>query len=176
MSLRQPLQKSYPDPEPIREGNPGDGRQSFLLVRAAPRVCAIPVSSVVETMRPLPIQAVQGMPEYVAGVAIIRGQTVPVVRLATLLGDSGAAVLGRLVSIRVDGRQVALGVEAVIGVRRFDPSAVRSMPPLLQNAASEVIAGIGSVDGELLLVLQASRLLPADTCDELDGHQDELRS
>lgn len=40
-------------------------------------------------MRPLPVAAVAGAPDFVAGVAIIRGDAVPVVDAARLLTGEG---------------------------------------------------------------------------------------
>jgi purine-binding chemotaxis protein CheW len=111
------------------------------------------------------------MPRYVDGVAIIRGRTVPVIRLACLLQAESAVEPTRLVVARVDGRQVAIGVDAVIGVFSLDRSILRSVPPLLKDASPELIASIGNLDGELLIVLQASRILPDELWSSLEAVQ-----
>jgi purine-binding chemotaxis protein CheW len=66
-------------------------RQSTLLCRVRERLCALPLAHVVETMRPLPIEPLGGMPGFVQGIAIIRGAPVPVVDAGALLGSAGAA-------------------------------------------------------------------------------------
>jgi purine-binding chemotaxis protein CheW len=176
MNDSAPSPKLQSDPEPTGERQESEGRRPFLLVRTASLVCAIPVASVVETMRPLPVQSVRGTPEYVAGVAMIRGRTVPVIRLAALLGGESRGPAARFVVVRVDDRQVALAVEVVIGVSHFESSAIRRMPPLLQSAPPELIAGMGNLDNELLLVLQASRLVSAELWDALAAHENRRGS
>jgi chemotaxis signal transduction protein len=50
-----------------------------LVVMVGTRACAIPLHHVAETLRPLPIQSVAGMPNFVRGVSVIRGTPTPVV-------------------------------------------------------------------------------------------------
>jgi chemotaxis signal transduction protein len=53
---------------------------------------------------------------------------------------------------------MALAVDSVVGVRPIRAGALHALPPLLRDSA--VIAAIGVLDAQLLVVLQASRLLP----------------
>jgi purine-binding chemotaxis protein CheW len=69
----------------------------FILLQASSRICAIPLTHVVETMRPLPVRGFSGSPEFVAGIAIIRGRATAVVDLGKLLGERGSDLLGRYV-------------------------------------------------------------------------------
>jgi len=114
----------------------------------------------VETMRPLPVEPVPDLPPFVLGVALIRGVAVPVIDAARLLGAAGSALPTRYVTLRVGERQVALAVCAVIGVRLVSGAALADIPPLLNDAHAGTVAAIGTLDAELLLVLQASRLVP----------------
>ena len=45
-------------------------------------------------------------------------------------------------------------------VRPADRSRIKDLPPLLRDATGEVIAAVGTLDAELLLVLQSGRLVP----------------
>jgi purine-binding chemotaxis protein CheW len=130
-----------------------------LICRVLDRVCALPLASVIETMRPLPIEPLPGVPRPVAGVALIRGATVPVVDLGWVLSEKASSPT-RFVTMHVDGRQVALAVESVVGVRAIPDGALRELPPLLQDASSQAIAAIGTLDAELLVVLGGGRLVP----------------
>src|SRR5882724_8841487 len=90
-----------------------------LAIRLGARICAVPVSDVVEIMRPLPIEALSGPLDGVRGLSVIRGEPVPVIDLGTLLGASGCSVCTRFIAIRVGGRRIALAVDAVLGIREF---------------------------------------------------------
>jgi purine-binding chemotaxis protein CheW len=135
------------------------GTERNLLVRVQTRVCAVPLMHVVETMRPLPLQPIAGMPSFVRGVSIIRGVPTPVVDLGVVLGVLGG-IAGRLVTLRLGSRQVALSVDAVLGVRDLDWSTIHELPPLLRGAPQDIIEAIGMLDDEVLMVLRAGWELP----------------
>jgi purine-binding chemotaxis protein CheW len=133
--------------------------EGCLLCRVGESRVALPLVHLVETMRPMAIEPVPQMPPFVSGVAIIRGAPVPVVDSATLLGASPVPP-GRWVTLRVADRCVALAVEGVEGVMDLSRAAFDALPPLLADAGTDVVAALGTLDAQLLVVLQISRLLP----------------
>jgi purine-binding chemotaxis protein CheW len=145
------------------------GSRLALLVRTGSRAAALPLENVAETMRPLPVEAVAGMPGCMRGLALIRGLPVPVIHLGSLLGAEEGATTTRLVTLRVGDRRVALEVDAVLGVRELDPALLQELPLLLRGASAGVVEAIGTLDAELLLVLKASRLVPAEVWQALAG-------
>jgi purine-binding chemotaxis protein CheW len=144
------------------------GRDVVVVCRARDLLVALAAQDVVETMRPQPIQPLASVPAFVLGVAIIRGVPVPVVDAGALLGAVGAPRPTRLVTIRTGGRQVALAVEEVLGVRALARGPVHDLPPLLTRAGADTIAAIASLDAQLLMVLQATRLMPPTVWDLLE--------
>lgn len=136
----------------------------YLLCRAGARLCALPIEQVLETMRPLTIEplaasdaAAAGLP--LLGLARVRGQSVPVVDLAALL-EQVPRPAERFVLLRVDGRCVALAVGAVLGVRAL--TLAETLPPLLGTVARRSVEALAWLDDQLLLTLDAARLLPPD--------------
>src|SRR5579863_6492185 len=132
-----------------------------LLVRAATHICALNLSHVIEVMRPLPVAQLTGAPEMVCGLAVIRGNPVPVVVLARLFG-TGTSAPGRFVVVRAGEKQVALAVDEVLGIRRFRASASQSMPPLLRDAAAGMVTAIGALDSDLMFVLNTAGIVPPE--------------
>jgi purine-binding chemotaxis protein CheW len=130
-----------------------------LLVRAGSRVCALPLASVIETMRPLPVETVRGAPPLVLGLAIVRGTPVPVVDLAALIGVEERGVATRFVSLRAGARTVVLAVDSVMGVRELDRGELQQVAPLLGPSVVEVVQAVGALDRDLLMVLDAGRTL-----------------
>ena len=130
-----------------------------LVVRVQTRVCAVPLMHVVETMRPLPVESISGVPSFVRGVSIIRGVPTPVVDLGAVLGAPGGTT-ERFVTLRLGDRQVALSVDAVLGVRDVGLSAIQELPPLLRGASKDVVEAIGTLDEQFLMVLRAGWELP----------------
>jgi purine-binding chemotaxis protein CheW len=138
-----------------------------LAVRVGAGICAVPISDVVEIMRPLPIEAWSGAPDVVRGLSVIRGAPVPVVDLRTLLGASSDCPCTRFVAIRVGERRVALSVDAVLGIREFAPALRTQMPPLLSDACTELVEAVGALDTELFMVLKACSIVPETVWDSL---------
>ncbi len=133
----------------------------ILVVAVQTRVCALPLVQVIETMRPLPIEPIAGLPSFVQGISIVRGVPIPVVDLALLLGMS-RGVSGRFVTLRLGERQVALSVDAVLGIQDLDGSTIQKLPPLLPETSKDVIEAIGTLDAQLLFVLRAGWELPEE--------------
>jgi len=140
----------------------GESEIRFLLVRAQGWTCALPLAEVLETLRPLPVSPVAGVPPFVRGVSIVRGEPTAVISLATLLGGTAAHEPRRFVLLRLPERRVALEVDEVLGLRGLDASALDAVPPLLQGAAAGHLEVLGTLDGQLLGALRTARLLPAE--------------
>lgn len=144
------------------------GTSLSLLCRVRTRWCALPLAQVIETMRPLPIDPLPGAPSFVLGLAVIRGVPVPVLDAARLLGAPEGHTT-RFITIRTGDRQVAFAVDDVVGTRMIPDSDLQALPPLLREACAKAVAAIGSLDAELLLVLNHARLVSEDLWAKLDA-------
>jgi purine-binding chemotaxis protein CheW len=140
-----------------------------LLFSIGARFCALPIEHVVETMRPLPVEAISGAPDIVSGVAVVRGVPLPVIDGAALLGDARTTAPGRFITVRVGERRAVLAVHSIQGVRLLPTTSLHELAPLLRDAAAEIVAKIGALDARLLLVLQTMRLLPESLWRSLDA-------
>ena len=131
-----------------------------LVCRVHTMRAAFPLRHVVETMRPLRVEALAGGPLFVRGLSVIRGVATPVVDLGTLLGSGEQAAPTRFVTLRVGDRRVAVAVDAVEGIRDLPSQVADELPPLLKDASAGVIAAVGILDAELTMVLAAARIIP----------------
>jgi purine-binding chemotaxis protein CheW len=132
-----------------------------LLSRVGTRTCAVPVELICETMRPLPIEPMAGMPSFVLGVSVVRGTPVPVIDAARMLGAAADALPpGRFVSMRIGARVAVLAVDAVLGVRDITRGSLDELPPLMGEASTDVVEAIGMLDSGLLLILRSGRIVP----------------
>lgn len=144
-------------------------QSAALFFRAHAYLCAVPLLHVLETMRPLPVAELKGMPGFVLGLSLIRGSPIPVVDVASFLGGSQDRQITRFVTLRINcGRRIALAVGEVLGIREIGQALLQEMPPLLQGAGSDTIEAICSLDAEILIVLQASKILSEEIWQSLD--------
>ncbi len=135
------------------------GLNQALIARVGALTCAIPIEHVVETMRPLPVDPVADAVPYVLGLAVIRGEPTLVIDTARLL-STVRVTPSRFVIVRAGARKVALTFDEVRGVQGFG-ATLQGMPPLAASttAVGAVIRAIAAVDAELVVVLEAARLV-----------------
>jgi purine-binding chemotaxis protein CheW len=147
---------------------PAPSIRQVLLVRAGERACAIPLTSVAETMRPLSIEPMPGTPAFVRGVSMIRGVPTPVLDLNTLLNNGAVSPsYGRLVTLKVEERRIALGVDEVLGVKHLAATELGELPPLFRDSSAAGIDALSADDAELVVVLRAARLVPDSVWERL---------
>lgn len=147
---------------------------SFLICRSASRLCAFRLQDVAETMRPLPVDAIPAMPDFLLGVALIRGAVVPVVDVAKLVGGVTGARPERFVTVNVGERRVTFAVQNVLGVRELNALAMAEIPLLLHEIDTNSIAAITTLDAKLLLVLQGARVITEEIWAALDSEVPQL--
>jgi chemotaxis signal transduction protein len=75
----------------------------------------------------------------------------------------------RMVTLKIDDRLVAAVVESVVGVHSIGRDRLNRLPPLLQDAAGEVVSAVGTLDSELLLFLHSARIAPVDLLADTAG-------
>lgn len=122
--------------------------------------CALPLSGVIETLRPLPLQPLATAPGFVMGACVIRGEALPVVDLAQVLGVVAGTSPAGFVVARAGTHKVALAVDAITGIEHVMADTLDSVPPLLAGARSEAIAALATLDSEFLVVLESARIVP----------------
>ncbi len=132
---------------------------SALVFRAGALLCALRLGEVIETMRPLATHPLAGTPGYVSGICIMRGIPTLVVDVARLLGG-GTAEVTRFVAVRSERGPVAFATGEIQGVRPVaaDPDARHEN--LLGDAPARLVAAVGTIDAEPVLLLQSMRLVP----------------
>ncbi len=143
-----------------------------LLCRVGTRVYGIRLDQVVETMRPLPIEPLAGVPPFVLGLSILRGAPVPVIDLAGLLGTTSSMRSTRFVAVRAGDRQAVLTVESVVGVAALPERTLGALPPLVRDVPAQAIETIGNLDEGMLFVLKAARIVPDSVWKSLDEQHD----
>jgi purine-binding chemotaxis protein CheW len=152
---------NHPPPTVQDRNHQTDVSAAFLICRVRSRLCAVPLEHVSETMRPLPVEPLAGMPLFVLGLSVVRGTPMPVIDAARMLGEADTSCPARFVSLRIGARGAVLAVDSVLGVRAVAGDSVAALPPLLVDASTEVVEAVGMLDSHLLLVLRSGRIVPA---------------
>jgi len=132
---------------------------AILVARAGAHRCALPAQEVVEIMRRQPVRMISPLAGFIEGLAVIRGEAVPVVSLARLFDPVATETTGRFISVRIGHRRVALAVSEVLGMRQLPARQIAALPPLLGAVEQSAVAGLEVLDHQLLLVLNCTRLI-----------------
>jgi purine-binding chemotaxis protein CheW len=128
-----------------------------LVFRAGSLLCALSLDAVIETMRPLPTRPLAGTPPFVRGISILRGVPTPVLDVARLLAGEDAGI-DRYITVRTEHGPVAFATGTVLGIR----ATPRGGPAVYPGVSSRLVAGVGTLDDQPLLLLQSMRVLPED--------------
>lgn len=147
------------------EADPAAGGSTALVVfLVGGQHLALPVAAVEEVLRlPEALTPVPRAPGFVEGVLGLRGEVLPVIDLRRRLGLDAPPRSGRerILVPRLGGVRAGFLVDAVIGVQRV-PEACLSPAPDLARDRAEVVGQVAHLDGRLVLVLDADRLLDRD--------------
>lgn len=100
-------------------------------------------------------------PPWIKGVINLRGTIVPVVdlRIRFRLGEPTYDAFTVMIILNVSGRVVGMVVDSVSDVTQLNPETVRPAPELGSNLDSRYIAGMGTVDERMLILLDIERLM-----------------
>jgi purine-binding chemotaxis protein CheW len=116
---------------------------------------ALPVTAVLEIAEFGQVTPVPGAPSGVLGVRNLRGQVIPVIDLATMLGLAPDGESERIVVADDGSRRAALAVTATMDVGELGAATEEVESPYLSGAVLVDGALVGIVDVEALLAAVA---------------------
>ena len=140
----------------------------FVTLGAADEVFAIPVGQVQEILDLRPIARLPHAPASFLGLTDVRGHSVPVVDLRSLLGlmptepNQGTRIL--VLELELAGRRLRIGllVDRVFEVTGLDAATAEPAPDIGRRWHSDCIRGIGRRGGGFVVILDMPRLMGAD--------------
>lgn len=141
---------------------------SYVRMKVAAEAYAMPVEHVLEAAGLGRVRAVPGARRELLGIRTLRGQILPVIDLARLLGVHRTAPPTRLLVAEARGFRVGFAIDEVNGIgdlgdlAELGETGELGMPA--EGAESGLLAGATLSDGELVGVLDVPRVF-----DSLDG-------
>lgn len=111
-------------------------------------------------------------PDYMRGVINLRGAIIPIFDLRARFSEGLTETTARHVIIVVAVRQKVLGilVDAVADIITVSTADIQPVPEIEQKADSALLAGLVTVDGRMVALLDLDRLFDGDTHLDLTGH------
>jgi len=122
---------------------------------------ALPVESILQMETFAGATAVPGTPDYVIGVATVRGKVVPVLDLRLRFGLPAVppTLDTRLIVTQVAGRVIALRVDSAREVVPLDPAQHQAAPDLVTERSAALVRGMHAHGSRLLMLIDLPKVL-----------------
>lgn len=140
---------------------PQDGQNLYVQAQVGGETVGFPVTAVREIIRVPPITRVPRAPQWLQGVAAIRGESIPVVCLRERFGMEATqpSPQMRVVVTEVSGQPIGFLVDSVSTVHAFAAEDIEPPTSLLLNEQNDYVDAIGHDGERLVLLLDPERLL-----------------
>ncbi|MGE5415473.1 MAG: chemotaxis protein CheW [Acidobacteriota bacterium] len=140
----------------------------FLIFTLGKEDYGIEIRYVTEIIGIQTITEVPELPEYVKGVINLRGKIIPVVDVRLRFKKEPQVYDDRtcIVVVDIQGIPIGLVVDRVSEVLHINDEEI-APPPELNKAFQKYIKGIGKVDNQVKLLLDAERLMDEDEIEKL---------
>lgn len=158
------LEESVPDEtDEVRE-RPVETGTRHLVFELAGSSYAVPIENVREVVRPTRLTPVPGLPDWLPGVANVRGDIVSIIDLSLFLGIPGHNGDHRgLLIAQTDDGQLTLGllVSNIVGIRRLPAARPLDRERFRNNPIAEYLDGIAEQGDRLTPIIRLDTLLRA---------------
>ena len=138
-----------------------DDAMQIVTFRIGTEFFAADVRAVERVLRYQPATPLPEVPPWVAGVLEYQQRVVPVIDLRVRFELAGATPTSdtRIIVFNTNGGWTAGVVDAVLDVSAIERNRLEAPPPLLNGLSAEYLHGIARRDGQLVLLLNANRVL-----------------
>lgn len=151
-----------------RAAGESDEQDQYLTFRLREETFAMGILAIKEIIEYGALTPVPMMPRCVRGVINLRGRVVPVIDLAVRFGRDETVPNRRTCVVIVeaageeDRQDLGIMVDAVNQVVELPPQEIEPAPGFGTKVHAEFIAGMGKLDGELVIILDVARVLSAE--------------
>lgn len=132
---------------------------------------AFPIRDVLSIIEVQEVIAVPEFPSYVKGIINLRGQIIPIIDVRLRFRKEEAAYTERTCFIVVTINDVNIGfvvdtVDEVIGI---EDENISPPPAMATDGAARYLMGVGKIEGKIVLLLDAKKMLNDDELSSLAG-------
>ncbi|HUT55400.1 MAG TPA: chemotaxis protein CheW [bacterium] len=133
----------------------------LLSFKLASEIYAVPLTSIRQIIKMIPITTVPRAPEYVLGIISLRGNIIPIFDLRRRLNLQSAETTRktRIIVVAEGIYTVGLIVDEVEQVVRLPETSLEPPPPMLAGIEAGYIEGIGRHAKKMVLVLALDKIL-----------------
>jgi purine-binding chemotaxis protein CheW len=128
--------------------------------RVGQETFGVPIGSVQEILRPLPVTPVPGAPPHVEGVINLRGRIISIVDLRKRCGAPAEAQRrNRIVVAETGGRSIGLMVDSASEVLRIAENSIEPPASVFGPAEPGFVTGVAKLANRLVILVDIAKLL-----------------
>ena len=134
------------------DGNAAEApRREIIIIEVSGQIFGLDIMAIREILAWSPVTRMPGLPSYVAGLANVRGEILPVIDLAARLGWAPTQPGERhaIVVVLIGGQAFGLIVEAVSDLVAFDGALLQPPPALGDMAITSLIEGLAPLNDRM---------------------------
>lgn len=127
----------------------------------------IEITKIHQILKPQQIFKVPNTAAYIEGLLNLRGKVLTVFNLRRrfLLSDKDQDENTKIIIVNLNDYLLGFTVDSVTEIVRVQDEDIESTPPALQGFDKKFLSGIGKIDGNLILLLDLTKVLSSE--DEL---------
>lgn len=128
--------------------------------RVGQETFGVPIGSVQEILRPLPVTPVPGAPPHVEGVINLRGRIISIVDLRKRCGAPAEPQRrNRIVVAETGGRSIGLMVDSASEVLRIAENSIEPPASVFGQAEPGFVTGVAKLANRLVILVDIAKLL-----------------
>jgi len=142
----------------------------YVVFRIDRQRYALPLDHVIRAVRMVAVTPVPDAPNSMLGIIAMAGQMLPVIDLRRLFGQTGthpAELQDVLLIVQIQDQTVAAIVDEVLDILELSSKQIQSPPAAVSQ--SRFLSAAIQLEDSLILVLDASRLLPNNDAGMVNG-------
>jgi purine-binding chemotaxis protein CheW len=141
----------------------------YVVFRIDQQRYALPLDHVTRAVRMVAVTPIPDAPNSMLGIIAMAGQMLPVIDLRRLFGKAGSPpeLQDVLLIVQIQDQTVAVIVDEVLNILEFSPKQIQSPPAAVSQ--SRFFSAAVQREDTLILVLDASRLLPNNSAEMIGG-------
>ena len=124
-----------------------------------------------EVIRMRQINWLPQAPPCMKGIINLRGDVIPIVDLRERFGlpSIDQTAMTRVIVVEAEGRPVGMVVDSASQVVRVPADQFEPPPPMMGAAAQRFITGVGKIDGKLITMVDAEKILSTEEMSKIAG-------
>jgi len=143
------------------ERTAADNLRQFISFSVGEEAYGLELLRVKEVIRVREITWLPRAPSFVKGIINLRGDVIPIIDLRDKFGlpERETTASTRVIVVEIEGRLTGMIVDSASQVVRIPSDQIDPPPPVLGGISQALISGVGKLDDNLVVLLNADAVL-----------------